>query len=94
MKEPEQIETTFDDAVEVAESQTTVLEDIVSEYIERVKEINEQHKHGLKVEKQTKIGDLISDGKRRDGESQEEYKMRRKAEQLILKHYRKGVRGR
>jgi len=82
--------TTFDSR----ENEKTILEEMVSTYVGKVKEINKQHELGVEVENQTKIGDMISDGKRKEGENFFDYKLRRKAEQMIVKHYKKGVRGR
>lgn len=77
---------------EELEEEITILQDIISTYTGRIKEINKQHQLGVDVEDQTKIGDMISDGKRKEGESFKKYKMRMKAENLILRHYKKGVR--
>lgn len=74
------------------EEEITLLQEYVSTYVGKIKEIQKQENLGVEVEDQTKIGDMISDGKRREGESFDEYKMRMKAERLISKHYKKGVR--
>lgn len=76
------------------EEEITILQDIISTYIGRVEEIKKQHQLGVPIEEQTKIGDLISDGSRKKAEKFKKYKMRLKAENLITKHYLKGVRGR
>lgn len=76
------------------EQEINILQDMISTYLGRVEEINKQHQLGVEVENQTKIGDMISDGSRKEGEGRKKYKMRLKAEKLILKHYMKGVRGR
>jgi len=88
----EETKTTFDSSEN--ENKKTILEEMVSTYVGKVREINKQHELGVEVENQTKIGDMISDGKRNKEESFFDYKLRRKAEQLIVKHYKKGVRGR
>lgn len=75
-----------------AEVGDNVMEILVSEYVDRVKLINDEHQSGVEIENQTKISDLLSNGERYEDESFFDYKLRMKAESLIRKHYSRGVR--
>lgn len=67
----------------------TVLEKIVAEYVSMIKDINDAYQKGIE---QPKISTLIGPLHRMEGESYNEYKMRKTAENMITKHYLRGVR--
>jgi len=70
----------------------TVIEKLVSIYLERVKEIIDWNNAENEVGVEPKISEFFFGDMRLENEEYDDYKDRLKAEKLILKHYLKGVR--
>lgn len=61
------------------------VEELTDEYFKRIAKISEG-------DNESKIGDLFGPPQRKETESFDEYTTRRKIEQMILRHYKRGVR--